>query len=85
MASATPGYVTAGCGGCLFLLSLAGALFSAFHVFLDRGGAISGREAEPGLIAGGCCTLGSLPIIIIGVVLAVRANSAAAAEQPPRA
>lgn len=88
--SMVPGYVLTGCGCLLALASLAVAAFFGFHVFFDRGGAISGREAEPGLAGGACCALGSLAIFAAGGVVLYLAKQKAKAfeaeqQQPPSA
>ncbi len=72
-----PGYLAAGCGGLLLLLSMAVAAFGAFHVFLDPRGKISADEAAPALGGGCCCMLGSVVIVALGVFLAVRAKKSA--------
>ncbi len=55
-----------GCGGVLLLISFCVTAFCAYHVFLDPGGAISGREAEPGLVAGGVVFVVSIIMVAIG-------------------
>jgi hypothetical protein len=55
-----------GCGSILLAVSLLGTAFCAFHVFLDPEGAISGREAEPGLIIGGIFVVISIILVAIG-------------------
>lgn len=55
-----------GCGGVLLFLSFCVTAFCAYHVFLDRGGAISGREAEPGLVIGGFFFVVSIIMVAIG-------------------
>jgi hypothetical protein len=72
----TPGYAATGCGCLLSLVTAATALFGAFHVVLDPGGAISADEAMPALLGGACCTFPSLAVIGAGVFLVMRAKKA---------
>lgn len=83
--SAQAGWVATGCGGLLTLITAAVGLFGAFHVFLDPRGKISRDEAMPALLGGGCCSFMSLAIAVIGIVLVVRARSAAPSDDqaPP--
>ncbi len=82
--SPVSGYALSGCGCLLTLAGVLTALFGAFHVFLDQGGAISGEEAAPALIGGACCTVPSLALLGGGVFLALRARKAAEAVEPPK-
>lgn len=79
--SPIPGYALSGCGCLLTLAGVLTALFGAFHVFLDQGGAISGDEAAPAMIGGACCTVPSLLLLGGGVFLALRARKAAEAPK----
>lgn len=83
MASAQAGWIATGCGGLLTLITAAVGLFGAFHVILDPRGKISGDEALPAMIGGGCCSFMSLAIAVVGIVLVVRSRSAAKDEPPP--
>ena len=65
-----------GCGGILFFLSILVALFGAFHVFIDQGGAISADEAVPALLGGACCSFPAFALVVGGVFLFVRARQA---------
>lgn len=80
--SKTPGYATAGCGALLALLTGGIGLFSAYHVFIDKGGKISAREAQPFFFGGCCCSLSSLVIVAVGIFLLVRAKKADAPAEP---
>ncbi len=73
--SGTGPRVAIGCGGLLLFLAFCVSAFGAFHVFLDRGGAISGDEAMPALLGGVLCMLVDVVIVGIGIVMLVRGRS----------
>ena len=63
-----------GCGGILLVFSMMSALFGAFHVIIDPGGKISGDEALPAMLGGGCCSFVSLLLVGAGVFLFMKSR-----------
>ena len=63
-----------GCGGILLIFSMMSALFGAFHVIIDPGGAVSDDEALPAMLGGGCCSFVSLLLVGVGIFLFIRSR-----------
>jgi hypothetical protein len=77
--------VAVGCGALLLFLAFCVTAFGAFHVFLDRGGAISADEAMPALLGGGMCMFVDVLIVAIGAVMLARGRGGAPGGMPPGA
>src|SRR6478609_2199181 len=71
--------VAIGCGGVMLLLAFCVTAFGAFHVFVDRGGAISGDEAMPAFLGGFLCMFVDFVIVAIGIALVMRGGGQAQA------
>ena len=82
MNSPAVGYGISGCGCLLSLIGMAVATFGGYHVFLDPGGRISGDEAAPALLGGSFCSLSSVLIVAVGLVLVLVAKRAQQAPIP---
>jgi hypothetical protein len=67
--------IAIGCGSVLLFLAFCTAAFFGYHVFVDRGGAISANEAMPGLLGGVCCMAIDFVMIVTGIVVFLRARS----------